>query len=89
MLWFVIKAPDMSDGEKQIISSLSNVSDLISKYTTLPFVQEIKKSGFFLFFFAGAQITSTSILVNSIPSQNLYEGARFWALFVFFDVPKW
>jgi hypothetical protein len=37
----------------------------------------------------GAQITSCSILVNTIPSQNMYEGVRFWAMFVFFDVPKW
>ena len=37
----------------------------------------------------GAQITSTACLVNSIPSQNFYEGVRFWAAFVFFDVPPW
>ncbi len=38
---------------------------------------------------SGAQITSCSMLVNNIPSQNLYQGARFWGSFVFFDVPKW
>lgn len=42
-----------------------------------------------MFLFSGAQITSCSVLINSIPSQNLYEGVRFWAIFVFFDVPKW
>lgn len=42
-----------------------------------------------MFFFSGAQITSCSILVNSIPSQNLYEGVRLWAIFVFFDVPDY
>ena len=39
--------------------------------------------------FAGAQITSCSVLVNNIPSLNMYEGVRFWAIFVFFDVPPW
>ena len=39
--------------------------------------------------FAGAQITSCSVLVNNIPSLNLCEGVRFWAIFVFFDVPPW
>lgn len=43
----------------------------------------------FGFLFSGAQITSCSVLINNIPSQNLYEGVRFWAIFVFFDVPKW
>ena len=45
--------------------------------------------GIFAFLLGGAQITSCSVLVNSIPSQNLYEGVRFWAIFVFFDVPPW
>lgn len=85
----MIKAPDMTDGEKAIINGLSTVSDTVSSVTTMPYVQEIKKSGLFMFLFAGAQITSCSVLVNNIPSQNMYEGVRFWALFVFFDVPKW
>lgn len=89
LVWFVIKAPDMTDGEKAIINGLSTVSDTVSSVTTMPYVQEIKKSGLFMFLFAGAQITSCSVLVNNIPSQNMYEGVRFWALFVFFDVPKW
>lgn len=55
----------------------------------MPYVQEIKKMGIFTLFFGGAQITSTLVLVNNIPSQNLYEGVRFWAQFVFFDVPNW
>jgi hypothetical protein len=72
IVWFVIKAPDMSDIEKKIISTFSNASDMISNFTTLPYVQELKKSGIFMFLFAGAQITSTTVLVNNIPSQNLY-----------------
>lgn len=89
LVWFVIKAPDMTEAEKAIINGLSKFSDQISDFTTKPYVQEIKKSGAFAFLFSGAQITSCSVLVNNIPSQNLYEGVRFWAIFVFFDVPKW
>ena len=89
LVWFVINAPDMTDAEENIIDGLSETSDGLANYTTKPYVQELKKMGLFLFFFSGAQITSTAVLVNNIPSQNLYEGVRFWALFVFFDVPKW
>jgi len=39
--------------------------------------------------FSGAQITSCSIFVNSVPAQNMYEGVRFWGIFVFYDVPQW
>lgn len=88
-VWFLIRAPDMANIEKQVINGMSNMSDAISNYTTLPYVQELKKSGLFSFLFAGAQITSTAVLVNNIPSQNLYEGSRFWGQFVFFDVPNW
>ena len=79
----------MTDAEENIIDGLSETSDGLANYTTKPYVQELKKMGLFLFFFSGAQITSTAVLVNNIPSQNLYEGVRFWALFVFFDVPNW
>ena len=79
----------MTDGERAIISGLSDFSDILSNYTTLPYVQELKKMGLFALFFGGAQITSTSVLVNNIPSSNLYEGVRFWAIFIFFDVPPW
>lgn len=65
------------------------MSDTISNYTTMPYIQEVKKTGIFAFLFSGAQITSCSVLVNNIPSQNMYEGVRFWAIFVFFDVPLW
>ena len=85
----MIKAPDMTDGERAIITGVSEFSDAISNYTTLPYVQELKKMGVFAFLFGGAQITSASVLVNNIPSQNLYEGVRFWAIFIFFDVPLW
>lgn len=65
------------------------MSNAIRDITTQPYIQEIKKAGAFMFLFSGAQITSCSVLVNNIPSQNLYEGVRFWAIFVFFDVPPW
>lgn len=55
----------------------------------MPYIQQIKKSGICALFLGGAQITSCSVLINNIPSQNFYEGVRFWGLFVFFDVPKW
>lgn len=61
----------------------------MAKVTTAPFIAEIKKSGLFAMLFSGAQITSCSILINSVPPQNMYEGVRFWAIFVFYDVPEW
>lgn len=42
-----------------------------------------------MFLLGGAQVTSCSVLINNIPSQNMYSGVRFWAAFVFFDVPQW
>ena len=79
----------MSDTEKGVVNGLSKMSDKVLSVTTLPYVQEIKKTGIFAMFMGGAQVTSMVILVNSIPSQNFYEGARFWSSFVQFDVPKW
>jgi hypothetical protein len=61
----------------------------MAKVTTSPFVAEIKKSGLFAMLFSGAQITTCSIFINTIPSQNMYEAARFWGIFVFYDVPEW
>jgi len=46
----------------------TKTNDLLSK----PYIQEIKKSGVFNLLFAGAQITSCSVLSNQIQSQNLY-----------------
>ncbi len=71
------------------MDSFANISQRIISFTTLPYVQEIKKTGIFAMLMGGAQATSTAILVNTIPSQNFYEGVRFWASFVFFDVPPW
>jgi hypothetical protein len=62
---------------------------MISDISTNQYVQEIKKTGIFAYLLGGAQATSLSCLVNSIPSQNLYEGVRLWASFVYFDVPDW
>jgi hypothetical protein len=52
-------------------------------------VQEIKKTGLFALLFPGAQLCSTVVLHNSIPAQNFYEAARFWASFIYFEVPRW
>jgi hypothetical protein len=72
LVWFVIKAPDMTDAEKAIINGMSKFSDATSSFLTGPYVQELVKSGAFGFLFSGAQITSCSVLVNNIPSQNIY-----------------
>ena len=55
------------------MDSFANISQKIIEFTTLPYVQEIKKTGVFAFLMAGAQATSSAILVNTIPSQNFYQ----------------
>jgi hypothetical protein len=72
-----------------IVDGVANMSETVLSFTTLPYIQEIKKTGIFAYLLGGAQATSLSCLVNSIPSQNLYEGVRLWASFVYFDVPDW
>ena len=39
--------------------------------------------------FGGAQITTSTVLLNTVPAQNMYEGVRFWVSSVFYDVPRW
>lgn len=68
---------------------MSSINSLLAKVTTTPFVAEVKKSGVLTMVFSGALMTTTSIFVNSVPAQNLYEGARFWGIFVMYDVPAW
>lgn len=63
----------------------TKTNDLLSK----PYIQEIKKSGVFNLLFSGAQVTSLSMLSNQIQSQNMYEGVKFWAIFVYFDAPAY
>jgi hypothetical protein len=79
----------MSDMEKQVINMMSATSSIIAKATTSPILAEIKKAGVMAMLFSGAQITTCSIFVNSVPAQNMYEGVRFWGIFVFYDVPAW
>ncbi len=62
---------------------------MISDISTNQYVQEIKKTGILAMLFPGAQISSVAILVNKVPPQNSYEGARFWASVIYFDVPQW
>ena len=50
---------------------------------------EVKKSGVFAALFSGAHLTSTTLFVNTVPPQNMYEGVRFWGLSTFYDVPPW
>lgn len=71
------------------MNALSKLSTKTIKVLALPYVQEIKKTGVFALLFSGAQITSCSMLSNQIQSQNLYEGVRIFAVFVFFDAPPY
>lgn len=84
-----MKSPQMSDTQHSIINGLSGLNDALIQATTAPMIAEAKKAGVFSLLFGGAQITSATILVNTVPSQNMYEGTRFWATSVFFDVPNW
>ena len=87
--WFLIKGPPFNTLEIGIMNSLSKLSTKTNNFLTKPYVQEIKKSGVFTLLFSGAAITSCSMLSNQIQSQNLYEGVRVFATFVFFDAPPY
>lgn len=71
------------------MNSFAKLSSNANKFLTKPFVQEFKKSGVFNLLFSGSAITSCSMLSNQIQSQNLYEGVRVFATFVFFDAPPY
>lgn len=71
------------------MSSFSRLATKTKDLLAKPYIQEIQKSGVFNLLFSGAQITSCSMLSNQIQSQNMYEGVRFWATFVFFDAPPY
>ena len=71
------------------MESFSRLATKTNDFLASPYIQEIKKSGVFNLLFSGAQVTSLSVLSNQIQSQNMYEGVRFWAIFVFFDVPPY
>ena len=89
LTWFLIKGPPFNSLETGIMKSLSTLSTKTNKLLASPYVQEIKKSGVFSLLFSGAQVTSMSMLSNQIQSQNLYEGVRVFAVFVFFDAPPY
>lgn len=36
--WFLIKSPEMTDLEKQIINNLGSFSSIVAKVTTAPFI---------------------------------------------------
>lgn len=69
--------------------SLEQVNDQINKFFEQEWVQEIKKTGVFAVLFPGAQLCSTIILHNATPPATMYEAARFWGSFIYFEVPKW
>jgi hypothetical protein len=84
-----LKTPDITDLEKQVINGVNNFAGVLVKTTTHPLVAQFKKAGLLAMLFSGAQITSCSVFINNIPPQNMYEGVRIWAIFVFWDVPAW
>jgi hypothetical protein len=84
-----MRIPEMTDFEKSIINNMDKLSNIIVTATTHPLLAQFKKSGLFAMLFSGAQITSCSVLINNIPPQNMYEGVRIWAVFIFWDVPAW
>lgn len=89
MVWTYIKPPNMTQLETDIVQGFSSVSTEINNFTTTPGVQEVKKFGFLLLALNSLQITSCLVLLNMVLPQNLYEGIRFFASFIFFDVPPW
>ena len=87
--WFLLKSPEMSDLEKSIINNLGSFSSIVAKVTTAPFIAQMKKAGIFAMIFSGAQITSCAALINTVQPQNMYEGVRFWGIYIFYDLPDW
>lgn len=79
----------MTDTEYNMISTLSTFSNTVNNAFIGPGVQEVKKFGFLLLILNSIQITSCLLLLNVILPQNLYEGIRFFASLVFYDVPNW
>lgn len=71
------------------LQTLEDINNQMNTFFTQPWVQEIKKSGVFALLFPGAQLCSTIILHNATPPANMYEGARFWGTFIYFEVPQW
>jgi len=70
--WFVIKGPEFSSLETNVMTSFSTLATKTNNLLASAYVQEIKKSGVFSLLFSGAQVTSLTVLSNHIMSQNLY-----------------
>lgn len=87
--WFLMNSPSMTDTEQAITNGLSGFNDAFANATAAPFLAEVKKAGVLALLFSGAQVTSTTVMINSVPPQNMYEGVRFWGVSVFYDVPAW
>lgn len=52
-------------------------------------VQEIRKAGLYSLILPGIQLSSTLVMQDDIPPQNMYEAMRFWGMFVYLEVPEW
>lgn len=66
-----------------------DVSTTFNNNTSGPFIQELKKSGLALLLANGIQITSCMLLVNTVLPKNMFEGIRFFASWIFYDVPPY
>lgn len=85
IVWDIVAVNDT----KWELKTLEDINNQINSFFNQKWVQEIKKAGVFALLFPGAQLCSTIILHNSTPPMNMYEGARFWGSFIYFEVPQW
>ena len=87
--WTYLQHPSLGGDAKIFIDSFSSANTALNSFFGTQYVQEIKKSGVFMFLMPGAQLSASVVLHNGQPAQNAYEGNRFFSSFVFFDVPPW
>lgn len=87
--WTYMRPPNMTATQYSVVSTLSTLSTSINQAFSGPGFQEIKKFGFLLLILNSMQMTSCLLLLNTVLPQNIYEGIRFFASLIFFDVPEW
>jgi hypothetical protein len=89
LTWSLIAQPEKSSASATTINTMSEASDKIGDWTTLPYVQEINKAGIACLLMPGMQITASIIVVNEMYSEQTYEASRLFANFIYFEVPRW
>ena len=87
--WGLLVIPEMNKWDRSAVDDLQATNDKVNWGLGQKWAQEIKKTGVFAFIFPGAQLSSTVVVCNSVPAENMYEGARFWSSFIYFEVPRW